>query len=103
MRRQSPPDARTEAAPGTCSETRDRELARLIPVWPAQIADRSASGRRALVALLQRALRAERQRGLSGHWSYDLARHAQLLASLRAEEEALTAMERGRSDGRAGA
>jgi hypothetical protein len=37
---------------------------------------------------LRRALRAERQRGIGGHWSYDLARHAQLLHAYRAEAKA---------------
>jgi hypothetical protein len=41
-----------------------------------------------LLAKLRRALRAERQRGLGGHWAYDLARHAQLLRAYRAETAA---------------
>ena len=36
-----------------------------------------------LLAVLRRALRAERNRGLTGHWTYDLSRHAQLLAIYR--------------------
>jgi hypothetical protein len=38
-----------------------------------------------LLARLRCALRRERQRGLSGHWTYDLARHAQLLRAYRAD------------------
>jgi hypothetical protein len=34
---------------------------------------------------MRRALRIERQRGIAGHWAYDLARHAQLLSAYRAE------------------
>lgn len=78
---------------GSTDETRRRELGRLIPVWPALVADLSVAGRQAMIGVLRRALRAERQRGLSGHWSYDLARHAQLLDALRAEESALRALE----------
>lgn len=57
---------------------RARDLARLVPLWPHEIADGSAAGRSRLVKLLRRALREERQRGLAGHWAYDLARHAAL-------------------------
>jgi hypothetical protein len=38
-----------------------------------------------LLARLRRALRAERQKGIGGHWSYDLTRRAQLLRAYRAE------------------
>ncbi|CAN1725104.1 protein of unknown function [Hyphomicrobium sp. 1Nfss2.1] len=34
---------------------------------------------------MRRALRLERQRGIAGHWAYDLARHAALLNAYRAE------------------
>lgn len=36
-----------------------------------------------LLASLRGVLKAERKRGLQGHWSYDLARHSQLLALYR--------------------
>jgi len=58
---------------------------RLLPLWPHEIADESAAGRARVADLLRRALRAERRRGLAGHWSYDLGRHTQLLAAYRAE------------------
>jgi hypothetical protein len=64
-------------------------LTRLLPLWPHEVSDCSATGRRRVVALLRRALRAERKRGLAGHWTYDLSRHAQLLALYRAECESL--------------
>lgn len=67
--------------------TRERELMRLLPLWPHEVADASPSGRRRVLVLLRRALRAERKRGLGGHWTYDLSRHAQLLALYRAECE----------------
>ena len=64
---------------------RARDLPLLLPVWPADLADTSAAGRERIVRLLRRALRAERARGLAGHWTYDLARHAQLRAAFDAE------------------
>ena len=71
---------------------RRQELARLVPLWPAELFDLSIEGRARLVAKLQRALRAERRRGLAGHFAYDLSRHAQLLRSTRAEAAALNAL-----------
>lgn len=71
------------------AEERACELARLVPLWPSEIADTSQAGRTRLVAKLYRALKAERQRGVSGHWSYDLARHAALLSAWRRERAAL--------------
>lgn len=68
---------------------RARELQRLIALWPSEISDTSTDGRARLIAKLHRALRAERQRGLAGHWTYDLARHAALLAAWRRERAAL--------------
>jgi hypothetical protein len=38
-----------------------------------------------MLARLRQALRAERRRGLSGHWTYDLARHVELLRVYREE------------------
>ena len=74
---------------------RIRDLPRLLPLWPHEIAATTNADRAALLARLRRALRAERQRGLAGHWTYDLARHAQLLRAYRAEEAAhLRATER---------
>ena len=48
-------------------------------MWPHEIEDESLSGRQKILAKLRQALRAERRRGLSGHWTYDLARHVELL------------------------
>lgn len=64
---------------------RARDLPLLLPMWPADLADTSAHGRLRLIAHLRRALRAERARGIAGHWTYDLARHVQLRAALDAE------------------
>jgi Family of unknown function (DUF6477) len=68
------------------------DLARLLPLWPDELADSGIAGRTKLVQMLERALRAERQRGVGGHWTYDLTRHAALLWALRAERAALRAL-----------
>ncbi len=68
---------------------RRHDLPRLLPVWPADLAGTGPEARRRIVALLKRALRAERQRGIAGHWTYDLARHSQLLTAYREERRAL--------------
>jgi hypothetical protein len=77
----------------TSSGDTDRaaRLALLVPLWPGEVPDRSRAGRLKLLSRLRRALRAERQRGLAGHWSYDLARHRCLLAAYRAEAAELAA------------
>jgi len=64
---------------------RDRDLPRLIAVWPREVADPSQAGILILIRKLKNALRAERQRGRSGHWSYDLGRHIRLVKALKAE------------------
>lgn len=71
---------------------RARELARLVPLWPSEIADTSREGRARLIAKLEQALKAERRRGRSGHWTYDLARHAALVRIWRRERAALAAI-----------
>jgi hypothetical protein len=60
-------------------------LSRLLPLWPHELEDRSLDARRLIVGRLRRALRAERRRGIGGHWTYDLARHVELLRLYRAE------------------
>jgi hypothetical protein len=57
----------------------------VIPLWPSELDDDSHDGRRRILAKLRRALRAERRRGLAGHWTYDLARHVALLQVYRLE------------------
>ena len=66
-------------------------LGRLLPLWPHELADESPQGRLRVVVRLRKALRAERRRGLAGHWTYDLARHVELLRLYRAEAAALSA------------
>lgn len=57
-----------------------RSLPWLMATAPSELADRSFYGRSALIAKLARVLAAERRRGLAGHWTYELARHRELLA-----------------------
>jgi hypothetical protein len=64
---------------------RRHELPRILPLWPHELDDESPEARRLILAKLRRALRAERRRGISGHWTYDLARHVELLRVYRAE------------------
>lgn len=78
-----------QSAPSLSLGAPRRELAYLLPVWPHERDDTTRAGAMRLVAKLRSALRAERQRGLRGHWAYDLARHAALLAAYRAERDKL--------------
>ena len=64
---------------------RARDLPKLLPLWPHEIEISNISEHARLLARMRRALRIERQRGIAGHWAYDLARHAQLLRAYRAE------------------
>ena len=64
------------------------EIGRLLPLWPCELADMTPAGGTRIVAILERALRAERRRGLAGHWTYNLARHAQLLRAYQIEKAA---------------
>lgn len=86
---------------------RDRDLPRLIAIWPAELGVRDLCGQSAIIRRLHNALRAERRRALAGHWTYDMARHCQLLAAYRAEVVALEQLQasasvRSGSDGNEG-
>lgn len=84
------PHVRASLPAGTgATYCRARDLPRLLALWPDEIKDLSPAAHVRLVAKLRAALRAERRRGLSGHWTYDLARHRQLLAAYRAEHALL--------------
>ncbi len=76
---------------GSARYDRCVELSRVLALWPHELDDQSAEGRRRVVARLARALRAERRRGIAGHWTYDLARHMELLRLYRLEREAANA------------
>jgi hypothetical protein len=76
---------RASTAPLLPGYDRQRDLPRLLPLWPEELADVSLDGRRALVHRLHAVLRRERQRGAAGNWAYDIARHRHLLIAYRAE------------------
>jgi hypothetical protein len=54
-----------------------------------------------MLTKLRGALRAERRRGIAGHWTYDLARHVELLHLYRQELAMARAMNSTREDARA--
>jgi hypothetical protein len=89
-RTQSAP-RRPEVGPPKLRQPYDRraELARILPLWPRELDDESPSGRRRILAKLRCALRAERRRGIAGHWTYDLPRHVELLRVYRLEAASL--------------
>jgi hypothetical protein len=66
---------------------RTRDLPRLLPLWPNETLVAEPGAHDALIARLRRALRTERRRGIAGHWTYNLARHADLLRAYRTELE----------------
>lgn len=70
------------------SYCRARDLGGLLPLWPEELWDDSLPQHQKLLHKLARALRRERQRGLAGHWTYDLNRHASLLKAYRSERAA---------------
>jgi hypothetical protein len=73
------------AEAGATVYSRSRDLSRLIALWPDELKDQSVEGSMRILAKLRRALRAERRRAISGHWSYDLNRHLGLLSAYRGE------------------
>ena len=66
-------------------DDRCEAIAKVLALWPHELADESVDGRERILAKLGQALRAERRRGLCGHWTYDLARHVELLRIYREE------------------
>jgi len=64
---------------------RRKELARVLPLWPRELEDDSRQARARILGKLHSARRAERRRGIAGHWTYDLARHRELLRVWRLE------------------
>ena len=72
---------------------RARDLPKLIALWPHELDDHSAEGRRRVLAKLRGALRAEHRRAVSGHWSYDLNRYLGLLSAYKGERAGLDRLE----------
>lgn len=68
---------------------RQLDLTQLIPLWPRQREDYSADGTLFIINMLRKALRSERNRGKSGHWTYSLFRHKALIDALAEEKKNL--------------
>jgi hypothetical protein len=73
---------------GEKAYVRERDLPALIRVGSLTELTRSPAGTAAIIARLESALRAERNRARSGHWTYDLNRHIALRQALLAEKNA---------------
>jgi hypothetical protein len=74
-----------KVAAGAAAYLRERDLPKLIALWPHELDDHSQGGSLNVLAKLRRAL--------AGHWSYDLNRHLGLLSAYRGE---LARFSRGR-------
>jgi len=68
---------------------RRRHLPPLLALWPNELADFSPDGTKMIIRRLEKSLAAERRRGRSGHWAYDLNRHMALISALEAERQYL--------------
>lgn len=64
----------------------------------ARLTSSAVEDRRAVIIHLTAICKAERQRGLNGHWTYDLARHNQLAELLSREEAELQDILTGGAD-----
>lgn len=74
---------------GALSYQRERDLPALIRLDPFAPSRDSPEDLCAIVARLQRALRAERSKARCGHWTYDLNRRIALRQAYLAESERL--------------
>lgn len=77
---------------GADNYNRQRDLPKLIAVWPRELEDMSLGGTEAIIAHIKKVLNAVRVSAIADHWSYDLGRHVGLMCALRAEERRLTAL-----------
>lgn len=68
---------------------RARDLPRLVPLLGHELDAACPASQTRLVALLHRALRAERARALQAHSTYDPARHAALMRAWSSEARLL--------------
>ncbi len=83
------PAADGASAAATSSGARDYDRARMLPRLVGfdlrELKKPGPALDAAIRAKLERALRSERQRGVAGHWTYDLNRHLALMQALDAE------------------
>ena len=80
---------------GAAIYERARDLPRLARLDPRDLMADTVEGAEAILARLKRALRAERNRARSGHWTYDLNRHIALRQAYVAETERLRVLKTG--------
>ena len=102
MRRQagqSRQASRAAAPAGPADYERKRDLPRLMPLFEDELMTPTLAAHARLLALMRRALRVERTRGIAGAWSYDLARHSALLRAYRAEAAAYAARQSRQPEG----
>ena len=69
---------------------RAKQLSQLLGIKEAEAGDEGVAGRLAIIAKLKAARRAEIKRGQANSWIYDVNRHLNLCAALRAEYEDLS-------------
>ncbi len=81
---------------------RSRDLPRLLGLWPEEVARLDTRGLEAIVARLAAAIRTERRRARSRHWSYDLNRHWALITAFDSECATLRRRQKQRSLDRSG-
>lgn len=81
---------------GAKAYDRGRDLPGLIRIDPSACGAEDVGDLEVIVARLERALRAERNKARSGHWTYDLNRHIALRQAHRAETTRLAAIKKGR-------
>jgi hypothetical protein len=86
--------ARAERA-GMIGYERHRHLPALIGLDPELLSDDSLSAAVLILGRLRRALRAERRRAGSGHWTYDLNRHIALRQAYAAERRRWAELKKG--------
>ncbi len=79
---QRPRSRVSSASPSARGYDRQRDPPCLIRVCPQQLESSDLLDRYAVIRKLYAALRAKRQRGHLGHWTYDLARHSRLLTPI---------------------
>jgi hypothetical protein len=72
----------------------DADVVRLLRLWPHEFSDKSLTGRKRFIALIERALREERRRCRGGHMAYDVARHATLCRLLKQQRAGLSQIDR---------
>lgn len=79
---------------GAAAYNRRRDLPALVRADPFMPMPETPDAVANVVGRLERALRAERRRARSGHWTYDLNRHIALRQAFLAESERLASIRR---------